>query len=123
MAKILIVDDSSMSRLMLKTILHSQGHQVVEAKDGISALELYFLDKPELVILDLVMDGMYGLEVLAKLLQMDKSAQVIITSADIQKWTRESAMTAGAKGFVNKPFVSTNILEAVNTVLRGSAYY
>jgi len=123
MAKILIVDDSSMSRRMLKTILQNEGHQVVEAKDGISALELYFLDKPDLVMLDLVMDGMYGLEVLAKLLQMDSSVRVIIASADIQKWTRESAITAGAKAFVNKPFVSDNVLSAVNTVLRGSECY
>ena len=123
MAKILIVDDSSMSRRMLKTILQNEGHQVVEAKDGISALELYFLDKPDLVMLDLVMDGMYGLEVLAKLLQMDSSVRVIIASADIQKWTREEAITAGAKAFVNKPFVSANVLEAVNRVLRGSECY
>ena len=123
MAKILIVDDSNMSRRMLKTIVQNEGHQVVEAKDGISALELYFLDKPDLVMLDLVMDGMYGLEVLAKLLQMDSSVRVIIASADIQKWTREEAITAGAKAFVNKPFVSDNVLSAVNTVLRGSECY
>ena len=121
--KILVVDDSSMSRRMLRKILQSEGHEIVEAKDGMSAIELYFLDRPDLVTLDLVMEGMDGLEVLAQLLQLDKSAQVIIASADIQKLTREEAMRGGAKAFINKPFASTNVLEAVNTVLRGSVCY
>ncbi len=119
MAKILIVDDSSMSRRMLRNILEKDGHNVIEAKDGISAIEVYFLDRPDLVMLDLVMEGMYGLDVLTKLRELDASVQVIIASADIQKWTRSSADSAGAKGFVNKPFVSTNVLETVNTVLQG----
>ncbi len=63
MAKILIVDDSSMSRRMLRNILEKAGHQVIEAKDGISGIEAYFLDHPDIVLLDLVMEGMYGLDV------------------------------------------------------------
>ncbi|MGB3205363.1 MAG: response regulator [Crinalium sp.] len=120
MAKILIVDDSSMSRRMLRNILEKAGHQAIEAKDGISAIEAYFLNHPDLVLLDLVMEGMYGLDVLEKLRQLDSTVQVIIASADIQKSTRETAQTAGAKAFVNKPFASANVLEVVNTVLKGS---
>ena len=63
---------------------------------------------------------MYGLDVLEKLRQLDSTVQVIIASADIQKSTRESAQTAGAKAFINKPFASVKVLEAVNTVLKGS---
>jgi len=120
MAKILIVDDSSMSRRMLRNILEKAGHQVIEAIDGISGIEAYFLDHPDLVLLDLVMEGMYGLDVLEKLRQLDSTVQVIIASADIQTSTRETAQTAGAKAFVNKPFASVKVLEVVNTVLKGS---
>ena len=120
MAKILIVDDSSMSRRILRNILEKAGHQVIEAKDGISGIEAYFLNHPDLVLLDLVMEGMYGLDVLEKLRQLDSTVQVIIASADIQKSTRETAQTGGAKAFVNKPFASAKVLEVVNTVLKGS---
>lgn len=120
MAKILIVDDSSLSRRMLRNILEKAGHQVIEAKDGISAIEAYFLNHPDLVLLDLVMEGMYGLDVLEKLRQLDSTVKVIIASADIQTSTRETAQTAGARAFVNKPFASANVLEVVNIVLKGS---
>ncbi|HSE97204.1 MAG TPA: response regulator, partial [Blastocatellia bacterium] len=52
MAKILVVDDSGMSRRSLRRMLEGDGHQVIEAEDGISALENYFLEKPDLVMLD-----------------------------------------------------------------------
>jgi CheY-like chemotaxis protein len=66
-AKIMVVDDSAMSRRTMRRILEGAGHSVVEAEEGMAALELYFLEKPDLVFLDLVMKGMYGLEVLEKL--------------------------------------------------------
>ncbi|HEY9660412.1 MAG TPA: response regulator, partial [Allocoleopsis sp.] len=71
MAKILIVDDSNLSRRTLRSILEPQGHTIVEAKDGIAAIEQYFLEKPDLVLLDLVMPEIGGLEVLQKLREMD----------------------------------------------------
>jgi two-component system, chemotaxis family, chemotaxis protein CheY len=118
-SKILIVDDSSLSRRTLRRILEEAGHEVVEANDGMSALELYFLEKPELVLLDLVMKGMYGLDVLAKLRELDAGARVIVASADIQSSTRQMVDEAGALDFINKPFVSENVISAVNTALSG----
>src|SRR5215208_2313012 len=121
MAKILVVDDSGMSRKTLRKILEPQGHQVVEAEEGIAALELYFLDKPDLVFLDLTMTGMYGIDVLNKLREMDPQARVIIASADIQSSTREMVDEGGASGFVNKPFTSDKVLSVLNLVLQGGA--
>lgn len=118
MAKILIVDDSGMSRRSLRRILESAGHDVVEAQDGISALELYFIDKPNLVLLDLTMSGMYGVDVLTKLREMDPAAQVIIASADIQSSTRELVEAGGAQAFIHKPFSVDQVLTAVNAVLK-----
>src|SRR5215210_6540890 len=121
MAKILVVDDSSLSRRILRRILEPLGHKIIEAEDGDSALELYFIEKPDLVLLDLVMKGMYGLDVLAKLREMDAGARVIVASADIQTSTRTLVEEAGATGFINKPFSTENVLGAVNSVLGGEA--
>jgi two-component system chemotaxis response regulator CheY len=118
MAKILIVDDSGMSRRTLRKILEPLGHQVTEAEDGVSALELYFLDKPDLVFLDLTMKGMYGIDVLNKLREMDSDVRVIVASADIQSSTRSMVEEAGARLFINKPFAVAQVLNAVNSVLQ-----
>jgi two-component system chemotaxis response regulator CheY len=119
MAKILIVDDSGLSRRTLRKILESAGHEVIEATEGIIALERYFLDKPDLVFLDLTMTGMYGIDVLNKLREMDTEARVIIGSADIQSSTREMVQASGARAFINKPFLSEQVLRVVNRVLQG----
>ena len=117
--KIMVVDDSALSRRTLRRILETVGYTVVEAEEGMTALELYFIEKPDLVFLDLVMKGMYGLDVLTKLREMDAGARVIVASADIQTSTRAMAEEAGARGFINKPFVTENVLGAVNSALGG----
>ena len=118
MARILIVDDSAMSRRILRRILEGAGHEVVEAEDGMVAIEKYFLDKPDVVLLDLIMKGMSGAEVLQKVRQMDANAHVIVATADIQKSTQELTRAAGAEGFVTKPFVENEILTAVDSALK-----
>lgn len=118
MAKILVVDDSGMSRRSLRKILETAGHQVIEAQDGIAALELFFIDKPEVVLLDLTMGGLYGVDVLKKMREMDPGARVIVASADIQSSTREMVQEAGALAFINKPFSADQVLNAVNLALK-----
>lgn len=120
-AKILIVDDSALSRRTLRRIVEAAGFEVVEADDGMAALEVYFLEKPALVLLDLVMKGMYGLDVLVKLREMDPAALVVVASADIQSSTRTMVADAGAQGFINKPFVSEQVIAAVKAALSEGA--
>jgi two-component system, chemotaxis family, chemotaxis protein CheY len=119
--KILIVDDSALSRRTLRRILEAAGYAVVEAEDGMTALEVYFLEKPTLVLLDLVMKGMYGIDVLVKLREMDPKALVVIASADIQSSTRKMVDEAGALSFINKPFVSEQVIAAVAAALAEGA--
>ena len=119
--KILVVDDSALSRRTLRRILEPAGYEIAEANDGMTALEVYFLDKPDLVLLDLVMKGMYGLDVLAKLREMDPQVLVVVASADIQSSTRQMADEAGALGFINKPFVSEQVIESVKAALAEGA--
>jgi two-component system chemotaxis response regulator CheY len=119
--KILIVDDSALSRRTLRRILEAANYEVIEADDGMTALEAYFLEKPNLVLLDLVMKGMYGLEVLVKLREMDPKVRVVVASADIQSSTRTMVDEAGALGFINKPFVAEQVITAVEAALAEGA--
>ena len=119
--KILIVDDSALSRRTLRRILESAAYEVVEADDGMTALEVYFLEKPGVVLLDLVMKGMYGLDVLMKLREMDPKALVVVASADVQSSTRKMADEAGARGFINKPFVAEQVIASVKAALAEGA--
>lgn len=120
-AKILLVDDSGLARRSMRAILEPAGYQVVEAEDGMSALERYFLEKPDLVLLDLVMRGMNGLDVLSKLHELDRDARVVVVSADIQDSSREMAESGGASGFVTKPVERAAILKVIADVLGAKA--
>lgn len=115
--RILIVDDSALARRNLRHVLEPAGYDVVEAEDGLVALERYFLEKPDIVILDLVMAGMYGLDVLKKILEFDPAARVLVVSADVQSSSHEMALEAGARGFVSKPFERENILRAIEAAV------
>jgi len=119
--KVLLVDDSGLARRSTRRVLEQAGYTVVEAEDGLSALERFALEKPDLVLLDLVMAGMYGLDVLAKLREMDPAARVVVMSADIQTSSRDLVQSAGAVGFINKPAPPAVVVEMVERVLTGSA--
>ena len=117
MAKILVVDDSALSRRISKRILVDGGHEVDVAGDGLSALEQYALQRPELVLLDVTMTEMNGLEVFRQLRAMDAKARVVMATADVQASTREIASELGAVGFIAKPFVAAPLLETVAEAL------
>ena len=117
--KILIVDDSALTRRNLRQILEAADCEVLEAEDGLAALERYSLDRPQVVFLDLVMRGMYGLEVLGKIRELEPTARIVVVSADIQTSSQDLAGEAGAAAFVNKPFDKTEILAALDAALTG----
>jgi len=119
--RILVVDDSGLARRRARSILEGAGYEVLEAEDGMSALEHYFVSRPDVVVLDLVMKGMYGLDVLAKLREMDESAKVIVVSADVQTSSQQMVSDAGASGFLIKPLEAEQILALIRTALEGGA--
>jgi two-component system, chemotaxis family, chemotaxis protein CheY len=116
-ARILVVDDSGLARRRARNILEGAGFEVLEAEDGIAALESYFVAKPDVVLLDLVMTGMCGLDVLSKLRELDPTAKVIVVSADVQTSSHDMVADAGASGFVVKPFEADEIVAKVNSTL------
>jgi two-component system, chemotaxis family, chemotaxis protein CheY len=118
-AKILIVDDSGLARRMTRQYLEEQGHSVEEAIDGPQALERYVLNRHDVVVLDMVMHGMYGLEVLTKLRELNPDLPVIVVTADIQKSTRDQVQTAGAAAIINKPLQRDELTVVLAKVLAG----
>jgi two-component system chemotaxis response regulator CheY len=116
-SKVLVVDDSGLARRRVRGILEGAGYDVIEAEDGMSALERYFVTRPDLVVLDLVMKGMYGLDVLTKLREIDPAARVIVLSADVQTSSHEMVEQAGAAGFLMKPVDSDQVLALVRSTL------
>jgi two-component system, chemotaxis family, chemotaxis protein CheY len=121
MATILVVDDSNLSRKTARRILEAGGYQVRDVADGMSALEQYALDRPDLVLLDVTMADMNGLDVLRQLRAIDPAARVVMATADVQSSTRELALAGGAVGFVTKPLNSDVVLAAIAAAIEGAA--
>src|SRR5919112_1377654 len=121
MANILIVDDSNYTRRTHRRILESDGHAVQEAATGMAAIESYFVQRPDLVLLDLTMEDMGGLEVLGKMRELEADARVIVVSADVQRSTARLVAESGALRFLGKPVTAEGLLDAVRAVLAESS--
>ena len=119
MPKILVIDDSGLTRRILRSILEPAGYQVVEASEGKKAIESFSSERPDLTLLDLTMEDMHGLDVLKKLREIDKQVKVVIVTADIQSFTREEAEEAGATAFLNKPLAAELVLSTVKAIMSG----
>jgi two-component system chemotaxis response regulator CheY len=117
MASIMIADDSSYTRRTHRRILESDGHVVHEAASGMAALEGYFVHRPDIVLLDLTMEDMSGLDVLARLREMEPAARVVVISADVQRSTAQLVAEAGALRFLGKPVPPETLLGTVRDVL------
>lgn len=122
-SKILVVDDSGMARRLIRKMLEDLGYEVEDASDGAQALERYVLHRHDAVILDLLMHGMYGGEVLQKFKELNPSLPVIIATADIQRTTREQVKEAGAAAMINKPVTKEELAEVIPIVLAGGTVW
>ena len=119
MAKnILICDDAAFMRMMIKDILTKNGYNVVgEAENGIKAVEKYNETKPDLVMMDITMPEMDGIQALKKIKEADAGALVIMCSAMGQQAMVIESIQSGAKDFIVKPFQADRVLEAVKKVV------
>jgi len=121
--RMLVVDDSSLARRMTRRILEDLGHEVDEAPDGAQALEQFLLKRHDAVVLDLLMHGMDGVEVLRKLREISPELPVIVLTADIQRTTRDMVKDAGAVAMVNKPVSKEQLSEVLPIVLAGGSVW
>ena len=119
MAKnILICDDAPFMRMMIKDILTKNGYNVVgEAENGLKAVEKYSETKPDLVLMDITMPEMDGIQALKKIKELDSGATVIMCSAMGQQAMVIESIQAGAKDFIVKPFQADRVIEAVKKVV------
>ncbi|MCI5918562.1 MAG: response regulator [Roseburia sp.] len=119
MAKnILICDDAAFMRMMIKDILTKNGYNIAgEAENGAKAVEKYNETKPDLVLMDITMPEMDGIQALKKIKEADPNACIIMCSAMGQQAMVIEAIQSGAKDFIVKPFQAERVLEAVKKVV------
>ncbi len=119
MSKVLIVDDSLLLRNIIKNQLSAQGFEIVgEAKNGEEAVELYSQTSPDLVTMDITMDGMNGLDAAKAILTSDAAANIIMVSALGEDEIMSQAIKIGVKDFIVKPFVPERLISAVKKVAK-----
>lgn len=119
MAKnILVCDDAAFMRMMIKDILTKNGYNVVgEAENGLKAVEKYKEVAPDLVLMDITMPEMDGIQALKEIKKVDAAAKIIMCSAMGQQAMVIESIQAGAKDFIVKPFQAERVLEAVKKVV------
>lgn len=118
MAKILIVDDAAFMRMMVKDTLTKGGYSdLYEAEDGAKAVEKYKELQPDLVIMDITMPNMDGLEALKAIKGINPAANVVMCSAMGQESMVIDAIKSGAKDFIVKPFKADRVLKTVSGIV------
>lgn len=119
MAKsILICDDAAFMRMMIKGILGKGGYDVAgEAENGLKAVEKYKEVSPDLVLMDITMPEMDGIQAVKEIKKIDPNAKIIMCSAMGQQAMVVESIQAGARDFIVKPFQEDRVLEAVKKVI------
>lgn len=116
--KIMIVDDAAFMRMTIKTCLTKAGYtELIEAGDGAIAVETYAAEHPDLVIMDITMPNMDGIQALGTIKGSDPAAKIVMCSAMGQEAMVVEAIKLGALDFIVKPFKQERVVETVNRIL------
>jgi two-component system chemotaxis response regulator CheY len=116
--KILIVDDAAFMRMMIKDILVKNGYEVAgEAENGLKAIEKYKEVKPDLVIMDITMPELDGIQTVKEIKKINANANIIMCSAMGQQSMVIESIQAGAKDFIVKPFQPDRVIDAIKKVI------
>ncbi|KPQ38425.1 MULTISPECIES: response regulator transcription factor [Cyanophyceae] len=121
MSKVLVIEDSVTQREMIANLLRGSGLTVIEATDGVEALDKIQGNPPDLVVLDIVMPRMNGYEVCRRLKADPKTQNVpvVMCSSKGEEFDRYWGMKQGADAYVAKPFQPTELVGTVKQMLRG----
>jgi DNA-binding NtrC family response regulator len=120
-SKILVVDDEHLIRWSLEQNLKKQGYEVFTASNGEEALKLAQEEQPDLILLDIQMPGLTGLEVLEKVKETDEDIAVIMITAQGGLETAVTAMRMGAYDYINKPFNLDELAIVIRKALETSS--
>ncbi|HBD95407.1 MAG: two-component system response regulator [Spirochaetes bacterium GWF1_31_7] len=117
-ARVLIVDDLAFIKLIIRDTLEKTGFEVAgEASNGIEAIEQYKRLKPDIVLMDITMPRMDGIQALQEIIKFDSSARIIMCSALGQQKLIIQSIQLGAKDFIVKPFKPERIVGAIKKAL------
>lgn len=117
MNKLLVVDDDLHLRLMIEAILESEGYSVVLAKSGPEALAIMKEEQPSLALLDYMMPGMSGLDVLKEMKKSHGQTKVIMVTGHGNEKLSIEMLKSGASDYIQKPFTMDQLLSSVKRVL------
>lgn len=117
MKTILIIDDSMFTRNIHKSMLQSLDYKTIEASSGMNGIETYKDCKPDVVIIDLLMPDMDGMEAVKQIREFDADAKVIICSTDRQKFRKDEGKDIGVDHFLHKPLEREKLTEALMVLL------
>ncbi|MGR0187268.1 response regulator [Azospirillum aestuarii] len=116
--RVLVVDDEPPIRRFLRTTLTAQGYDIAEAEDGAGALEAVRRRPPDLLVLDLGLPGIDGLEVIRRLRADGVAAPIIVLSSRADEAGKVEALDLGADDYVTKPFGMDELLARIRAALR-----
>jgi two-component system, chemotaxis family, chemotaxis protein CheY len=116
-AKVMVVDDAAFMRLRACKVLQDNGHEVIQAENGVEAIKKYAEHRPDAVLMDITMPEMDGLAALKEIRKLDPAARVAMVMAMGQQAIVMEALKAGAKDFVLKPFQPDHVLGALDKLL------
>jgi two-component system invasion response regulator UvrY len=121
--KVLLIDDHAVVRAGVRRLLASEaGVSIVEAESGRDAIEVWHREHPDLIILDLNLTDSSGLELLRRLIQLDKAAKILVLSMHSEPVYAARALQAGARGYVSKSAGAGEFVDAVRQVGKGRHY-
>jgi len=120
MPQILLIDDDEFTLTLMRTILLETGYIVFSTADGPQGIEIFKQRRPDLVILDLGLPTMSGLDVLREIRESDSAAKVVVVTGYGSAHSAETAMGLGALDFMSKPLVPDVFLEKVRTITSDS---
>jgi two-component system, NarL family, invasion response regulator UvrY len=121
--KILLVDDHAVVRAGVRRLLASEtGISILEAETGHDAMEIWRRERPNLIILDLSLTDSSGLELLRRLIQLDKGAKILVLSMHSESVYAARALQAGARGYVSKSAGADEFVNALRQVGKGGHY-
>ncbi|WP_225333140.1 chemotaxis protein CheY [Halomicrobium urmianum] len=117
MPDVLIADDSEFMRNLLREILEEDHTIVGEVENGVEAVEVYDEERPDLVMMDIVMPIRDGIEATDEIKSADPDANVIMCTSVGQEEKMKEAVKAGADGYITKPFQKPSVIEAIEDVV------
>jgi two-component system chemotaxis response regulator CheY len=113
----LVVDDTSIMRMIVGKVLREQHYDVTEATNGAEAIQLFMSTRPHVVILDLNMDPIDGTTALRGILSVDPGARIVVCSSTSDAHVVVNLIKLGARSYITKPFTPDRLMQAVNDAL------